>query len=324
MKIWFTLLLILSFSRITLAQNLIPNPSFESKGIMVCGIFSNGDFASSVDNWYSPTLGTPDAYSTAINQSCWNFQPNSSYPGPIGLKGTQQPHSGNVFAGLFCYTIPGLNQREYIQSALLTPLNPGTYYCLEFYVSLADYTENYTDKLAVHFSDLAVSSNNDQQLAVIPQVVSTSFISDTAGWVLVSGIFQATSAFNFITIGNFNDDASTPTIANIGSSGNPGCYGAYYFIDDVSLTDCSTGILSGEDNVYASVYPNPFSDIINITVNHHEISTISIYDPTGRLLIRENFSQSVNINTEKLIKGIYFYRISSGNFQIKKGMLTKQ
>lgn len=107
------------------AQNLVPNPSFESTADNFCGIMSAGDFDVSVDDWYSPSLGTPDCFFDNIAPSCWNYQPTSTYGGPIGLKGEQLPRTGNVMSGLFTYTIPGFEDREYLQIQLSSPLTPG-------------------------------------------------------------------------------------------------------------------------------------------------------------------------------------------------------
>ncbi len=114
-------LFLLFICGISKGQNLIPNPSFEDTANVSCGIFLVNDFNSSINYWNNPTQGTPDIYTTNVDPSCWNYQPNSTYGGPIGLKGTQLPRTGDVFAGFGCYTIHNLNQREYIQSPLVSP-----------------------------------------------------------------------------------------------------------------------------------------------------------------------------------------------------------
>jgi hypothetical protein len=304
------------------SQNLIPNPSFENINTVYCGIFSNTDIGYSVNYWHSPTGGSPDLFSTAINQSCWNFQPNSSYSGPIGLKGYQMPRTGNVMAGLFCYTIDGMNQREYIQTQLTNPLTPGNLYTLSFYVSLANNTEKYTDKIGAYLSDSPIISGNDQPLIYIPQVSSTTFISDTLNWVLVSGTFQAVSAINFLTIGNFNYDVNTSTGLNQGGGSAPGTYGAYYYIDDVSLTSINTNINYNSNNDFISVFPIPVSNNLNITVNNNDIYEVFIYDIFSREIYNSTFTGKIEIDTEQFAKGLYIYKLNCKKDLIKTGKLV--
>lgn len=216
----------------TFAQNLIPNPTFEMGPSTFCGVYSGPDFDGSLDNWYTPTGGTPDLFSTQIMQNCWNFQPNTTFAGPICTKGPQLPKSGTRMAGLFTRTIPGLNQREYIQTQLTQPLTPGRYYEFSFYISAADNHEMGTNNLGGLLSVNPVSIGTDGVLQQAPQVLETSVITDTSAWTEVIATFQAAQAFEYFTIGNFSDDNNTDTILNPGASGSPGCYGGYYFIDD--------------------------------------------------------------------------------------------
>ncbi len=321
MKKLKTLVLLLTCG-ISNGQNLVPNPSFEDTATVFCGIFLVADFNSSVNYWNSPTQGTPDLYSTAVNQSCWNYQPNSTYGGPIGLKGTQLPRTGEIFAGLGCYTISGFNQREYIQTQLVSPLISGNSYYVEFYVSLADNVERYTDKLGAYFSDTPITSNTDQPLAYIPQIAATSFISETSHWVKISGILHATSAFNYITIGNFNDDINTLTMANPGSSGAPGCYGAYYYIDDIIVSDV-TGVFEMDDLVVATLCPNPFTNRMSITISNNSPCDIILYDLSSRKILQQTFTKSTTLNTEQLANGMYFYTVQNRSGIIKTGKVIK-
>jgi hypothetical protein len=223
------------------AQNLVLNPDFENTNGDFCGILAPGDYSATAMNWYSPSQGTPDLYFTNINSSCWNYQPNSTYGGPIGLKGTQLPRSGNVMSGIFLYTISGFEQREYIQVPLSSPLTIGGKYVVECYVSLADYTEFATDRLGIYLSTQPVSVSSDGVLNYTPQVLANGVISNIQDWVRVADTLIATEAHSYLTIGNFSTDAQTPTTSNPTNSGQPGTYGAYYFVDDVRIERVTGG-----------------------------------------------------------------------------------
>ena len=216
------------------AQNLVPNPSFETTNGDFCGIMMH-EYSTTATDWYSPTQGTPDLFFTNIPSTCWNFQPNSDYGGPIGLKGPQIPRTGVVMSGLLLYTIQGLSQREYIQVPLSSSLIIGKRYVVECFVSLADYTEFGTDRLGMYLSAQPVSLQTDGVLNFTPQVTSNGVIMDKQNWVRVVDTVIATDSYAYLTIGNFSSDAQTPKTNNPTSSNQPGMYGSYYFIDDVRV-----------------------------------------------------------------------------------------
>ncbi len=120
------------------AQNRVPNPSFENYSDTFCGIQFASDFNQIMIDWETPTSGSPQVFFTNIADTCYNSQPFSAYTGPIGIKGNQSPRSGDVMVGLWSYTIPDFNQRQYVQAQLTNPMLVGKTYLVEFYVSLAD------------------------------------------------------------------------------------------------------------------------------------------------------------------------------------------
>ena len=229
------LLLALCTVNICQAQNLVPNPDFESTNGTLCGIFGSNDFTSVANDWYTPNQSTPDLFFTDIDPACRNYRTNSTYSGPIGLKGPQEPRSGNVMSGIFAFTIDGLEQREYIQVGFDAPLIIGMNYVVEFYASMADLTEFGTDQLGAHLSSQAISLATDGVLNYTPQVLSNNVILESSDWVQIADTITATEAFEYLTIGNFSTDAQTPTSDNPEYNPQPGTYGAYYFIDDVRL-----------------------------------------------------------------------------------------
>ncbi len=81
--------LVLLFAGQSQAQNLLTDPGFESGDESFCGIMGANDFGNNLIDWTSPTQGTPQLFFTNVNSDCWNAQPTSTYPGPIGIKGSQ-------------------------------------------------------------------------------------------------------------------------------------------------------------------------------------------------------------------------------------------
>lgn len=217
------------------AQNLLSDPGFESGSEVFCGIMGPNDFGENLNEWTSPTQGTPQLFFTDLDSDCWNAQPTSTYPGPIGIKGSQMPLDGESMAGIYAYTIADFNQRHYIQTPLSSPLIPGQAYEVGFYTSLADFIEFGSNGLGAVLSVGAITANNDGVLAANPQVVSEEVLSDYIRWTLVSDTVIADAAYDHITIGNFQTDANTVLVSNPAHTGDVGTYGSFYFIDGVYI-----------------------------------------------------------------------------------------
>ena len=216
----FTLLLLtLLISGVITAQNLVPNPSFELNSGCPGGI-------AAINNWYiiGNHSGSPDAFHTCS-------------PGTFGVPGNvfgnQLPRTGNCYIGFVTYFIsPGF--REYCQIQLTSPLVAGQTYLAEMYVSLSDGSGYGTDGYQFYFSNTAVLGLGTNQALTIytPQVANPigNFITDQVGWVRVFGSFVAAGGEQYLTIGNFKNDAATNYAVVPGWNWN------YSYIDDVSVT----------------------------------------------------------------------------------------
>ena len=308
---------LLSYLLLTLpsfSQNLVQNGDFEELNNEPCGLTMNAsDFDNNMLYWVVANTSTPDIFLTSIDQACWNFQPNSTYPGPIGLKGPQDPHSGAAFVGIFGYTIPEMNQRDYIQVQLSSPMVSGTEYIVEFYVSLADNTELTIDNMGAYLSTNAIFTSNDGVLDFEAQVQFDSHISDIDNWVRVADTITAGDNYEYITIGNFNNDATTTTEVNPDGAGCIGCYGAYYFVDDVSITAVTALGINDPIQVDFSVYPNPFTSTLNIRSENTLFDTeFNILDASGKIVHFQNAGEgeSFQLDLSTLARGIYFLEIN--------------
>ncbi len=304
--------------KVSWAQNMVLNPSFEDYANQFCGIQGPSDFNQIMNNWANPTLASPQVFFTNIEASCYNFQPFSQYDGPIGLKGNQMPRTGDVMVGVWSFTIPNLNQRQYVQTALTSPMNVGNSYVVEFYVSLADFMEMAIDKIGAHLSVNQPTSNNDNTLNFTPQVSSSTFIDDVTNWVLISDTIVAQEAFSYITIGNFYDDNSTNTITNPSASGEPGTYGALYFIDDIRVEELSTvGLNAVQDNPFL-IYPTIITNELNLKIKNN--SWVEIHSSLGQLVFTEYMENGQRkIDVSGFTKGIYFVSARS-----KSGIIARK
>ena len=145
--------------------------------------------------------------------------------------------SGIYLYGSWIYN----NYREYLLGVLSDSLKKNKRYCGELYTSLRNLSKGAVENIGMYFSiDTVLKSSN--LFALQPQIENhKGIISDTVNWVKVNGSLIANGGEKHITIGNFRDNLHTNYIDLIGMP-DP-----YYFIDDVSVCECSFDINLGAD-----------------------------------------------------------------------------
>ncbi|MFD1552027.1 hypothetical protein DNU06_00995 [Putridiphycobacter roseus] len=230
----------LFFSFIGISQNLVPNPSFENYNSLPCSfVLSQAGFNNAMIDWMMPTYGTSDIFSTTLATSCYSAALSIN----TDAIGQQLPRTGNIMSmvntyGLGCGTGTGApDYREYLEVPLISPLVLGTTYYAEMYVSHAEYSTEKSNNIGMYFSNTLINSPICSQLNFTPQVNETAVIADGVNWVKISGTFVATTAAEYLIIGNFFDDANTIFISDTTQN----VANARYFVDDVSVVaQCST------------------------------------------------------------------------------------
>jgi len=303
--------------RICNAQNLISNPSFEDT--VQCP--DHLDQVNRAVGWYS-TRPSPDYYNTCASPS--TVIPVSV---PYNYFGYQYPSTGNAYVG-FCAKDDWFNIKECIGTQLISPLQIGIRYFVSFKLSLS-YT-NFgiacgVNKLGMLFSTVQyTTANNPAPVCNCSQFYTDSIVVDTVNWIQIKGSFIADSNYIYVNIGNFFEDSLIDSIQVQGSQ----CV-SYYYIDDVCVSPdsltcySSVGINEIKNEEDLVLFPNPFTDRINITVNKNEIVEVNIYDITSRKLLSQSFTNSTSINTEQLANGIYIYELRNSKHRIANGKIIK-
>lgn len=202
-----------------LAQNLVPNPSFET--YTACPTS-----AAQIVNctpWFIPAGhgGSPD-----FHHVCGN----TTFGVPSNIFGNQMPRTGSGYAG---FSAGGLGTlREYMQVQLTSALVAGMTYDVEAYVSLSDGSGLGVDGYQFYFSNAPLTGTGSTAIPVTPQVAQPvcNNITNQTNWVLVSGSFVASGGEQYMTVGNFDPDAATCTSTVTGWSWN------YSYMDDISVT----------------------------------------------------------------------------------------
>ena len=305
--VYISFIFILCIAQNSYAQNLIPNYSFE--------VYDTCPFSAGQIYYVQP-------WGAAVVNSSSDYYNACSVPGNLGIPsnfaGNQNAKDGNAYAGIVMYASPsGTNWREYLQVQLTSALTSDSCYRFTCYISIADdYKFNITN-LGAYFSFTAVNTCDACVLSYSPQINYTdaSGIGDTSGWYKVEAIFQAQGGEQYMTIGNFNLDASTtPIIVNTGGGDV-----AYNYIDSVSLVKVTCPVDIGINENSKSkfsfhLYPNPNNGtmLLDYNLNPTDKAEFKIYDVTGKLvsnyILNSSFTQ-IQINNDLFSNGIYFYQI---------------
>jgi hypothetical protein len=129
-----------------------------------------------------------------------------------------------------------------------------------------------------------------------------------------------------VIITNLNDSAInfpvTETLANISTVAD-----TLILIDTGAvITLCAPlDVMEADKEIeQIKIYPNPFTDVLSITVNEKDPSEIILYDITSRKLLHQTFTNSITLNTARLAKGIYLYEVRNKNGVVKKGKVVKE
>ncbi|MEO8086146.1 MAG: T9SS type A sorting domain-containing protein [Bacteroidota bacterium] len=99
--------------------------------------------------------------------------------------------------------------------------------------------------------------------------------------------------------------------------GTPPDCGAYEFPSTI-------GIENPETLETPVLYPNPFSDRLNIILNNNQPSQMILYNGISGKQLRSRFSNAAYIDTKGLPAGVYFYEVLDGNSTVAKGKIIKQ
>lgn len=292
--------------QVSAQSNLAPNYSFEDT--VQCPTGFTQMYAI---GWYSPTLGTPDYYN-----SC-----NSGIMGvPQNFLGWEPAKTGVAYAAIASRV--NNNYREYIQTKLLDTLITGLSYHVSFFVSLADSSEYACNNIGAYFSLTAISTLNNYVLLNTPQIAnkpSSNPLTIKNGWTFVTDTFTAAGGELYITIGNFNNAATSDTVFIGGKLTDQ----AYYYIDDVSVwtKDSLVGINENEKDLF-KIYPNPSNGIFEIVNGKQQIENIEVSNVYGRKIYSHSFTPSIDLSSQP--SGIYFMQIRSEQGVVVKKIIIRK
>jgi hypothetical protein len=302
---------ILNFSfLISKAQNLVPNPDFETVITCPASINNIADCAG-----WKNFGNSPDYYN-----GCGTVGMNV----PESYRGYQFAHSGTGMAGVIAWMDPNSccspDFREYIGIPLTSTLQIGTTYFLSFYINLSGYPVGWQqvacDKMGLRLSTVESSEMNMAPMNNSAHIWTEDVCMDTLNWMKISGSFVADSAYKYVVIGNFFDDKNTDTLSYAGPYS--GSETAYYYIDDVCVTTDSLynamwaiGVKENAKKEVFEVFPNPASERIFIRSTEQKIHHVTIYDQLGCKIRDVEIKANNSIEISDLAEGLYFFQFIS-------------
>ncbi len=314
-KIFFGFFISIVFNSLGLAQNLVPNPSFED--IVTCpNWYGQIDYTK---YWYSASAaGTPDLFNNC-NLSIFGV--------PNNYCGYTYAQEGSSYVGIACYYKTYYNAREIIQVPLISSLIKDKKYRLSFYIKLAHVGSMYAvNSIASIISENPIFFTSDSLKKYPPQIIyNDSVLEDSINWQKITGEFISIGNEKFISIGNFlSDEELTINLVN-----NQATYpSAYYYIDNVSLI-----ILSSDSTDTANldqtfnVYPTLTNDLIyldysNIAINNTRFILMDICGRKVKEVKIENSTEKIAISTAGIAGGLYLYRLESNGIVLFSGKIV--
>ena len=297
------------FTFICKGQNLVLNPSFEDT--IPCSIFPINNFQQlPCTGWYWASGGSVDYFNEQ-----YHYLNCPSSPVPTNPFGYQYARTGIAYCGFALYLAPIFqpnDYREYLGGQLLDTLKQGHTYCVSFYVVKSDSGKYYTSDIGMYLSpDSSVDYSTGLNLPYAPQIINTNgIIYDPLNWTQISGTYVAGGGEKYFIIGNFNNDANT-TLDSNNQINNAFTAFSYYYIDDVSVIDCTVGINEIENlKDKIKLMPNPAKDeaIYLNRLEKMQNGVVKIYNGIGielaEYLLHEGDNRVV-MNLHKLTQGVY-------------------
>lgn len=126
---------------------------------------------------------------------------------------------------------------------------------------------------------------------------------------------------------DYTPSTATPDSFNIimiSSAGSAPQLGTMLFVDDLSFEYNNVGIGETENSIF-SVYPNPSTGNVHISIDSNEPSQVSVYNSLGQLVNHtENVQRWHIMDLSGNSNGIYFIEVRNGNETYTKKLMLNR
>lgn len=304
------------------AQNLVPNPSFEEFDTCLYNCcFNVGDRPLYWNRWDQ----SPDYFHACAGDLAGV---DTLMDVPWNGWTWQYAQDGEGYVGMTCFEPNDF--RELVGAPLLEPLVVGQTYYVSFWVNTATEGSYWWARWACNNQGVLFtmhehlwSGNTGAGPEFIPrnyaQVHHPTVLTDTANWTHVSGSFVADSAYQYIVLGNFFDNAHTDTVH---LNAQPSL-AAYYLYDAICVSqvpgECPMNISVAE------VCPGPIGIRVVeggqglLVTGAQAGSTGWVFDAGGRVVGHFDIDGSTVGNIHHLAEGVYVLRVVNADGEAWSG-----
>jgi outer membrane protein OmpA-like peptidoglycan-associated protein len=216
-------------------QNMVKNPSFEQYRKVPTDL---GEWGM-IDYCSSPTGASPDYFHKRAGGKNVDI--------PYNKMGRSMARSGYAYTGIYAYASRYLkrNFREYVQLELKQPLLPGNVYCVKAHVFLSQSSNRAVGALGMTASKIKMTQKDELPIATKNMnymLQEDRSPLDERAWVEITCEYKALGGERYLILGNFDDDKKTKVSGAIENDTfkNPHVDFAYYYVDDVCMTNTST------------------------------------------------------------------------------------
>ena len=297
----FLLIALLFFQFNAIAQNLVPNPSFEEHDGCPNTFFN----LSYVNDWF-PINGSPDYFNRCSNHG---------FGIPYNVEGMQETflQNGDAYIGE-AFNIYQMNQSELICVQLLQPLIIGRQYFFSMNASPENNYNNrpgcFCNKIGFNLSTFKPDESNGNVLWSLNFSSTTfaydSIIDDTTIWYNIKSAIIADSAYRYISIGVFYPKDSLNWLCRDSQS-----YYTYTYIDDVCVSLDSTICYTKNKELPTSLFTVSYSngELIVAGGRDYEMVNVTCYSILGQIIF--HYSGTERRWVRNFAKGIYIVIINN-------------
>lgn len=240
-KLFLFLFFVFTYVIPTSAQNLVPNPSFETLTNLPVKENPKNTFEYEPESgyipykknlvaWFAATKTTPDL---RINSPAYYNECKRKF------KNCDRAKTGVNCIGIITSMTNAKvkTYREYIQIRLKERVRPNDTVYVELWVSKERQAKLVSNNIGAYFSMKRVTKDTKEVLDLVPQINCDTVINAVKkSWVKIEGSFVPDKPYQYLLIGNFYDIKNTETRVFKNYNGSPYTppY-AYYLIDDVKV-----------------------------------------------------------------------------------------
>jgi hypothetical protein len=193
----------------------------------------------------------------------------------------------------------------------------------EMYVKLYSIDAATGEFVFVDESPLYTIQNSDLDAVVSLNLFSTNTLNADESYLVVAGSYGGDTTLNDLVVGTSGISEAQTTFYFDGTDAT------WYYTTSTPMVRMNFDPVASSnelDNTFGfNVYPNPASDLINISISESKNASISIIDVTGKVVKVSSINGlTTSINTSELSGGVYYVKMTDGTSVYTKKVVIKK